>query len=152
MQARRVFVVASDPMASIYAEAVLASDDAPSIACWSWLSGAPADHRITRVNAETLGVEPVDASFLRGPFEALYRAPSFPMNEGDAVDQCGAHIRVAAADGGRPTRIEVRFAAPPDDGSVALLSWDGHRLVRVQPPPPGEPVLLPHRPGPMGLY
>jgi hypothetical protein len=149
--AARVFVVASDPMASIYAGAVLASEDTP-IACWSWLSGAPADHRLTRVDAKTLSLEPVGTSFLRGPFEELYRAPAFPMKEGDEVVQCGARIRVAAVDDGRPARIEVRFGESPDDESIALLAWDGKRLARVSPPRPGEEIRLPYSRGPMGMY
>jgi hypothetical protein len=150
--AGRVFVVASDPLASIYAGAVLASEDTRPIACWSWLSGAPADHRLTRVDETTLSLEPVGTSFLRGPFEALYRAPAFPMKEGDEVEQCGARIRVAAVDDGRPARIEVRFGGSPEDGSIALLAWDGTRLARVLPPRRGEGITLPHRRGPMGMY
>jgi hypothetical protein len=151
--ARRVFVVASDPMASVYVGAVLASEDTPPVGCWSWLSGAPADHRLTRVDPTTLSLEPVGSSFLRGPFEALYRAPQLLMKEGDEIEQCGARIRVASVEAGRPTRIEVRFPASPDDGDIALVAWDGRRLARVPPPRrPGEEVGLKHWPGPMGMY
>jgi hypothetical protein len=150
--AGRVFVVASDPMASIYAGAVLASEDTRRLECWSWLSGAPTDHRLTRVDDATLSLEAVGTSFLRGPFEALYRAPGFPMKAGDEVEQCGARFRVAAVEEGRPTRIEVRFAGSPDDESVVLLAWNGTRLARVRLPRPGEEIRLQHWPGPMGMY
>jgi hypothetical protein len=147
-----VCAIASDPMASVYVEAVLGFQGAGTVRCWSWLSGAAADHRLARVDDRTLSLEPVGRAFLEGPFEKLYRSTAYPSKVGDEVEQCGARIRVAAESGGLPTRVEVRLPAPPEGSSVALLAWNGWRLAPVVLPPVGQDVRLPRLRGPMGDY
>jgi hypothetical protein len=151
--ATRVFVLAaSDPMTSLYAMAVLASEGGHGLACWSWLSGAKAAHRVTRLDVATLAIEPMGRSMLRGPFESLYRARSIAAHVGDEMVQCGSRVRIAALDGAGPIRIEVRFDVSLDDAGLALVAWDGERLARVAPPPVGESVVLGWHVGPMGMY
>jgi hypothetical protein len=151
--ARRVFIVAaSDPMVTMYAGAALKSEGGYGLSCWSWLSGTRADHKMTRLDATTLRLEPVGTAMLKGPFESLYRAPSLPMHAGDEVSQCGARVRVTAVEAGRPTGIEVQFDTPLDDPGVALVAWDGERLARVRAPELGQTAVLPWRPGPMRMF
>jgi hypothetical protein len=147
-----VFAIASDPMASVYVEAVLGFQGAGTVRCWSWLSGAAADHRLARLDDRTLSIEPLGRTFLEGPFERLYRSAVYPWKVGDEVEQCGARIRVAAESGGRPTRVEVRLPGPLDGGPFVVLAWNGLRLAPVIVPPVGQDVRLPRLPGPMGDY
>ena len=52
---RAFYLAGSDPMASLYAPTVLASEGrAPPGGCWTWISGAKAKVRITRTSASTL--------------------------------------------------------------------------------------------------
>jgi hypothetical protein len=153
--ARRVFVVAaSDPMVALYPRFVLLHEGAASIECWSWLDGAKADVRVTRVGPHALAIEPVGTAFLRGGFEGLYRSPSLPMHEGEEVAQCGARVRVTSVAGGFPTRIDVRFGAKLEDASAGfvLLAWQGGALSRFAPPAIGESVVIPWSVGPIGLF
>jgi hypothetical protein len=153
--AQRVFVVAAgDPMVALYPRFVLLHEGAASTGCWSWLDGAKADVRVTRLGQDGIAIEPIGAPLLRGAFEELYRAPSLPMHEGDEVVQCGARVRVASVAGGFPTRIEVHFGAALESAAagLALLVWQGGALRRLAPPAIGESVVLPWTVGPSGLF
>jgi len=148
--ARRVFVLAaSDPMASIYVMATLLADGGDGLDCVVRLTATRADYRVTRVDGMTLALEPVGTPLLRGPWETLYRSRSLTVSLGDEVTVCGARVRVAAVDGGSPTRLEVHFGVPLDHPDLATVAWDGERLAQVRLEP-GETRLLPWRRGPMG--
>jgi hypothetical protein len=147
--ARRVFMLtASDPMTSIYVMAMLLAEGAPGLDCVTRLTAARGDYRVTRLDGRTLALERVDGPMLRGPWEVLYRSASLPMQAGDELTVCGAHLRVASVDSGAPTRLEIRFGVPLDHPDLATVAWDGHTLAPVRLSP-GETRLLPWHPGPM---
>ena len=148
--ARRVFVLAaSDPMASIYVMSTLLAEGGDGLDCVARLTATRADFRVTRVDGMTLALEPVGTPLLRGPWETLYRSRSLPVSLGDEVTVCGARVRVAAVDGGSPTRLEVHFGVPLDHPDLATVAWDGDKLSQVRLEP-GETRVLPWRRGPMG--
>jgi hypothetical protein len=153
--AKNVFIAAgSDPMTTVYAHFVLIGEGAPdAMACWSWLDGAKADTRITRVAPDVLAVEPVGTTFLRGSFEGVYRSPDLAMHDGEEVKQCGTTIRVAAMTDGHPSRIEVAFGAPLESTpDVAVLAWQAGALRRLPLPAVGESVVVPWNPGPAQFF
>jgi hypothetical protein len=146
--ARRVFLLAaSDPLVSVYAGFTLLAEAAP-VDCLARFSNTRADIRVTRVGPSRLTLAPIGVPFARGVFETLYRSRAFPFAVGDDVTSCGAHVRVAAIADGSPTRLDVDFGAPLEDPGLALLAWDGERLVRTAIAE-GETRILPWRPGPM---
>ena len=148
--ARRVFVLAaSDPMASLYVQFTLLAEGGHGFDCVARLTATPTDYRVTRVDGMTLALEPVGTPLLRSPWETLYRSRSLPVSLGDEVTVCGARVRVAAVDGGSPTRLEVHFGVPLDHPDLATVAWDGEKLAQVRLEP-GETRLLPWRRGPMG--
>lgn len=150
---KRVFVAAaSDPMAATYPAPIVIMRSPDAISCWSVLSMAKAAHRLTRTGPSSFALAPVGRPMLTGMFETLYRSPDAPLRVGDSVRQCGATIRVAAVDGGRPTRIEIDLGAPLEDPELALLTWSDGRLRRVAPPAVGETLELPWFPGPIGFF
>jgi hypothetical protein len=150
--AHHVFLLAaSDPMVSMYAPAVMVAQQ-PQDGCWVWISGAHADMRIARDKPGALTLEPVGTSFLRAPFESLFRAPSVAWHAGDVARVCGGEVRVTALAGGDPSRIELAVDDPLDDPDVALLAWDGGRIVRLAPPPLGASRVIPWSTGPSGIF
>lgn len=151
--AGRIFVVtASDPMASWYPQAVVASESTGPLACWSWLSGAQADVVLTRTGARSFTLEPRGTTFLRAGFETLERSPDLPFQAGDEVTTCGARVRVVSVDGGRPARIEVTSDGDLETPGTAWLAWDAGAMRRVAFPPPGGLVTIPWTPGPSGMF
>ena len=156
--AKRVFVIgASDPMVMIYPAAVLEAESPGVVSCWSVLSAAKTSHRVTRLDASTVLVEPLGITLLNGAFETLYRSPREPMHVGDTSSQCGATYRVTAVMGGKPTAFEVHLERPlDDDDEVRWLSWqtgaDDARLRRFELPRVGESVEVPWSKGPIGLF
>jgi hypothetical protein len=144
--ARVALVFASDPNAFLYARGVLADTSERRI-CWEPLAATPTSYRLRREDARTLVLDTLDRPLVGTLFETLFRAPNKGFAVGDEVDQCGTKIRVAAAPGGRPTRLEIRLDRVPAD-VLALLHWrDGH-LVRVALPNVGETAELSWQPGP----
>lgn len=149
---KRVFLAAaSDPMVAMYPAALLALESPGTLSCWSALSMAKAPHRLTRTGPSSFTLAPIGRPLLTGAFEVLYRAPTAPFRPGDQVTHCGATIRVAEVEDGKPSRIEVDLGAPLDDPGLVLLAWRDGRLRRIAPPAVGEAVELPWSPGPMGL-
>jgi hypothetical protein len=149
---RLVMIASSDPMAYMYTRNVLGALGHTQASCWSLLSGAHADHQVTRTGARELTVEPVGSSMLQGEFERMYRAPWLPFQVGQTVEQCGLQIRVAALEEGRPKKIQVMFDRELDDPSLTLVEWQTDRFVPFVPPAIGKRALLKWTPGPTGLF
>jgi hypothetical protein len=121
------------------------------VRCWSTLSGARSAHRLTRTGRNTFELVPVDRPLLDGTFDTLFRAADRPFAVGDEAEQCGARIRVAATDNGRPTRLAITTRRSLDDPELVLLVWrDGH-LARLAAPAIGETIALSWSPGPTGM-
>src|SRR5262249_12679231 len=121
---KRVFLAASsDPNASLYPQSIITLDSPNSIPCWSMLSMAKASHRLTRTGASSFTLAPIGQTMLTGPFENLFRARSAPIPPGYQVRQCGATVRVAEVEDGKPSRIEVDLGAPLEDPGLALVAW-----------------------------
>jgi hypothetical protein len=152
--ATRIFAVAaSDPMASWYPQAVVASETSGPLGCWSWLSGARADVILTRTGRRSFTLEPRGTTFLRADFETLNRAPRrLPLKVGDEVTTCGVQVHVASVEDGRPTRIEVTSDADLEDPRTAWLAWQAGAMRRVAFPAPGESATIAWTPGPSGLF
>ncbi|WP_234023968.1 hypothetical protein [Sorangium cellulosum] len=151
---KRVFIISgSDPMASTYPASILLASDADAPSCWAVLSMNKATHRLTRTGVSSFTLGPAKGTMLTGMFETLYRSPEVsPLRAGDVIGQCGATIRVATVEGGRPTRIEVDLGVPLEDPGLALLTWRDGRLRRFELPQIGETVELPWWPGPTGFF
>lgn len=146
---RPLFVIASDPMIFVYVHAIYSLDSPPPGSCWSVLSAAKGTHRIVRTAPDTLELEVEGTTFLRGPFETIYRSQKNPFHAGEVVDQCGARFRVLEMRDDRPARVEVQFDAPLDSPHIRILAWQDARLRRIRVP--SETALeIPWSPGPMG--
>jgi hypothetical protein len=150
--ARVMIVSASDPMASWYPLAVLASGSSAPLPCWSWLSGVPADVTLTRTGPASFSIEPHGTTFLRAPFETLDRSPHLAFHPGDEVVTCGVKVRVAAVDGGLPSRVEVTGSADLDAPGTAWLAWQSGAMTKVTFPRTGESVTIPWSLGPSGMF
>jgi hypothetical protein len=153
---RDVFIVAaSDPFAGMYAPlAASASGEkaVPSLGCVTWLAGVRADVTVTRMSARSIAIEPNGRTFLTGPFEALFRAAGEPLKVGDEASACGARVRVAAIDQGRPSRIEVVHGRVLDAYGGAWIAWRNGRFERLALPAIGQSVRIPWSAGPSGIY
>jgi hypothetical protein len=142
---RAAFVIASDPLALVYAKAVRA-DVSDRRVCWSALAGARTDYRLTRTSERTFVLDALSGPVVGGFFERLFRADDAPLGVGQEVEQCGATIRVAGAERGRPTRLEVETRRDLD--ASALFAWRGGHLQRVEFPGVGDAMELPWEAGP----
>jgi len=145
-----LLLAASDPMVSVYAPLKLASGGRAH-GCWSWISGAKADVRLTRTSLSTVTVEPLGITLMNGPFETLYRDPAIAFHEGDEVAVCGETVTVRRVEGGLPAAIEIRVDEM-DEPRVALLAWQDGALRRLAAPKVGASVVIPWSPGPSGFF
>jgi hypothetical protein len=153
---RAIILASSDPFVFLYPAAVLADTEPGRVRCFTSLSGARKDHRVTRTGPRSLALEPLGGPMLES-FDTLFRDMArgdHTFQVGDQVRECGAVVRVDAVTEGKPARIQVTFLGIDDldDGGgpdpVALLVWDGRRLARFTPPKEGESVIVPYVPGP----
>jgi len=145
---RLFLVAASDPMVFLYPRAVAAGLTPGAIRCWSVLSAARAGHRLTRTGERTVELEPVGRTLLDGSFDRLFRAADRPFAPGETIEQCGAAIRVARVEDGRPARLSIEWRRSLDDPALVLVVWRGGRLERLASPRIGETIELPWSPGP----
>lgn len=149
----RVFVlVCSDPMASMYGGTELAVTDPGRTSAFHILSMVKATHRITRVAERTLRIEPLEAPFLRGSFERVFRAPSRTFQVGDEVALKQGRVRVVGVREGEATAIELTLDEPLDGPDLAWLALRDGALRRVALPALGERIEIPWSPGPTGLF
>src|SRR5262249_3183497 len=144
--ARVALVLASDPNAFLYARGVLADTSHRRI-CWEPLAATPTSYRLSRADARTLVLEALDRPLIDTFFETLFRSPRRGFAVGAEVDQCGTKIRVAAVEGDRPTRLEIRLERVPPS-SLALLHWREGHLVNVALPRVGAATEFSWQPGP----
>jgi hypothetical protein len=153
---RDVFIVAaSDPLAGMYAPlaATASSEKAvSSLGCVTWLAGVRADVTVTRMSARAIAIEPSGRTFLTGPFETLFRGAGEPLKMGEEASVCGARVRVAAMDQGRPSRIEVTYGRLLDSNGGAWIAWRNGRFERLALPAIGQSVRIPWSAGPSGIY
>jgi hypothetical protein len=149
--ADRDFVLAaSDPMVSVYAPLKLAAEGRGH-GCWTWVSGAKADVRITRTSATTIMIEPLGLTLMHGAFETLYRDPAIAFHQGDTATVCGERVSVSRLEGGLPSAIELHVEDMADP-KVALLVWQGGQLRRISPPAMGASLVVPWSVGPSGAF
>ena len=147
----RVFLIAeSDPFVFLYPRSFLADTAPGRVRCFTPLSGARGDHRITRSGPRSLVIEPLTARMLDG-FDNLFRGT--PLEPDARIRDCGAEIHVIT-----PNRIEVTFdhiedlehaGEAPDP--LVLLQWNGSRLERFALPAEGDSVVLRAFAGPGAL-
>lgn len=145
-----VILSAADPMVGMYLGAIRAVREPGRFASWNILSMGKLTHRIARSGPNRLVIS-TDASFLKGPFERLFRRPDVPFRVGERVQLLGASVTVQAVDNGTPTRFEVELDVLLDDPRLVLVAWRDHALVRVALPESGDAVVIPWTPGPLGI-
>jgi hypothetical protein len=153
--ARMFLVAASDPMASMYAPAIVASEaDEASRArgCFVWLSGARADLTITRTGQASFALEPRGMTLLQGSFETLFRATWLPIEAGYEVSVCDARVRVVSVEKGRPSRIEVTSRADLEGNDATWLVWEAGELRRFVFPAVGASRTVAWTTGPSGVF
>ena len=154
-RSRTFLMAASDPMVGLYATAIETSEASGTTAsrrCRGWLSAVRADMTITRTGDASFALEPRGTTFLRGPFESLYRAPWLPMQVGDERTVCGARVRVAAVEDGFPSCVDVESDVSLDSRSVAWLAWDAGAVKEFAFPPIGQSTTIAWTAGPSGIF
>ena len=140
---RAILVAASDPFIFMYPRLVLAETAPGAVTCWSVLSAARSRHKLTRTGERSFSLEPLDQPLLDGSFDALFRSPDRPFKAGDAIDQCGALITVAAVDRGLPTKLDIAYQRRLDDPKLVFLAYrDGH-IEKLALPEIGQSIELP---------
>jgi hypothetical protein len=133
----------------LYPRGILADTQPGAVRCLSTLSAARAGHRITRVDERTLALEPIERPMLDGSFDTLFRGDGRPFTVGETIRQCGATLRVASLDEGRPSRIEISFERSVDLEDI--LVWSDHHLERLRGLARGETTVVAWSAGPAGL-
>jgi len=149
---RVIVLAASDPMVATYPPLISTVTSNAPRPCWTRLSGARADLIITRTGTESFALALRDDTFLRAPFETLYRSPSRPAGIGDGALTCGVKVSVAAIERGRPARIAVASDAPLEAPGITWLAWRDGALRPITFPPIGGRMTVAWSPGPSRLY
>jgi hypothetical protein len=134
----------------MYASDLLALADARPFVRVHVLSLKAGAHELTRSGPRRLSLQPKDGSFLRSPFEQLYRSPNLPLSVGATVGlgpDGTLHVeRMAAA--GFPERIALEW---PEGPLPCLVLWKDGALRSVAVPALGERVSVQSSPGPFGI-
>ncbi len=107
---------------------------------WDVLSGAPFDHRVTRVGSRTLVVEPVGGQLLDTSTERLLGSPRYVP--GDVVHGRVFDVRILEVNDRGPTRVAYDFRNDLDDPSFHLLMLRDGALRKISPPAVGASLLV----------
>ena len=151
-RAAEVFVLSgSDPMATIYAGVCGAARQTHRITGWTFLSLSKHSHRVTRLGARSLRLEPTEGTLLDGLFVGVFRSEAEPMRVGDAFLAGSATVRVLSVVEGKPKTIAIDFPRDLDDPALAFLALREGQLRAVKMPAVGSTIELPFSPGPTGL-
>lgn len=140
---RVVIVNSPEPIFFVFAYGGRVIKSEPRIS-YKLLTLAGGARRVTfaREDDHTVVVD-VENGLYRGGLETLVRRADLPMPPGTEVRLSDAHVLVReAAPDGVPTKFAVRFDEPLDSPKLAWVVWDGAGLVRRQPPPIGEPLVI----------
>ena len=107
---------------------------------WDVLSGAPFDHRVTRVGPRTLVVEPVGGQLLDTSVEKMLGPPRYAP--GDVVHGRVFDVRILEVNDRGPTRIAYDFRNDLDDPSFHLLMLRDGALRKISPPALGASLVV----------
>jgi hypothetical protein len=116
----------------------LRTGETPSVRSWTTLALSGSHHRLTRTAMDAFELS-LEAG---GTLETDRDTKRYPFSTGDTVDVERYSVRVLEVLDGAPSRIEVRFHQPLDEGHVALLHFAESRFVRLQLPVVGGTIVL----------
>jgi hypothetical protein len=141
-----VMPLAPDPLVAVSTVPWRSIKGWPLPRSWSVLSFAPYAHRLKRTGEQTYELEVVGGSMFGSVFEQLFRDPRRPLQQGDVVSIEAITVTVLDASEGRATRIGFETKKP-----VVFVRWREGRLERLEPPPVGGFVDLPHEETPFEM-
>jgi hypothetical protein len=97
---------------------------------------------LERTSKDSLVVDAEDG-YLRGAFDNLFRAESFPILPGYRVELTGVGIEVLALTGdGRPRRVKFTFEPSIDAETFRWVRQESGRYVPFVPPAIGKTTRL----------
>ncbi|MBI1320326.1 MAG: hypothetical protein GC168_15470 [Candidatus Hydrogenedens sp.] len=137
-----VFINPPDPFAGMYSIMLRRYDGLPRPAGWYFLSMAPYDHEVTRVDDHTLNLRVVDGEILTTIFEKLVRNKHHPLLPGEILRFRDFDVEILAVGDSGPSRMQFRFKRSLDDPKLELLEWRNSRMQHFTPPAVGETVYL----------
>jgi hypothetical protein len=143
-----IVLVHGDFVSSLYLPSLLARQWSPG--SWSMLSLAPHDHRLTRTDARTLILEPLDQAMLNTPAEQIVRSREEGLFVGDRFQTGIFTAEILEADDRGPTRVAYEFDRNLDDPALALVVRSGGSWQRLSALALGEDLVLP-APEPLSL-
>ena len=117
---------------------------------WDVLSGAPFDHRVTRVGARTLVVEPLGGQLLDSSTERLLGPPRYAP--GDVVHGRVFDVKILEVNERGPTRVAYEFRNDLDDPSFHLLMLRDGALHKISPPAVGASLVVAAAGNPMPAF
>ena len=163
-----IVVNAPSPGHSIYVPGLRSVRRQPVPARYRVLAPGYSSVYVTRIDAETVVVRPVngylpppgtaaptenqgslrpvDLAYGYQHGDALFRSDVFRMTLGQRIELTGMSAEVLAlTDDGRPSEARIRFARRLEDPSLAWLQWDWGESAYVPfaPPAVGETVQIP---------
>jgi hypothetical protein len=101
------------------------------------------DVRVARPDARTLVVTP-SGGFLSGRLGTLFRAPEYPMQEGQTVELTGMRATVIAlGEDGTPATVRFQYDRPLEDADHVWLACVDRRYVPFRLPEIGAEIVLP---------
>lgn len=146
-----VIITAPDHVVAVYLPLIVHHLGRPLSRGWRVLSLAPFDHRVTRIDSNTLDLEVVGGAMMGTVFELLYRSESDRLLPGMALDRGVLKAEILAGNEDGPTLVRFIFDRDLDDSSLRLAVWRNGTLARIAPPAIGETLTIPKTPGPAGF-
>lgn len=103
--------------------------------------------RWSRIDERTMEFESRGAPFVALPFEKVYRSGAAPAPRGTTSDVGPMRFEITGCDAdGAARTVRVTFRDPPDGDRFRFVAPKDGRLVRVEPPRPGETIDVPEAP------
>ncbi|AGC45392.1 hypothetical protein MYSTI_04091 [Myxococcus stipitatus DSM 14675] len=143
-----VLVVSSDPSVSQYVPAAMSlTGRAPR--GFRLLSGAPHDHVLERVSPEAIDLVVQASPRKQGFWEVVNRESAPPAGTKLKLGDLQVSVLESSESGFMRARFD--FGHVLESGDFCFVTWSDNGLKRIELPPPGQHLALPHSRGPAGL-
>lgn len=116
---------------------------APPLKARPLLSGVNTKVAITRIDENTLAIEP-ENGFIDTNFDRLFRSANHPMNVGEIVKMGDVQAEVLSlTKDKRPLKVKFAFFRSLDHASLLFFKWQNDGFAPFDLPKIGESVILP---------
>lgn len=110
---------------------------------WSYLSTAPVDHELRRIDDRTIEIRVIGGEMLTEP-EALFWSRREELTEGRTFTTEHFEAQILELGEVGPVRMRYHFFQPLERDDLYLASWVDGKWVEMKLPQPGDSMVIRH--------